>query len=164
MKKFLTLVILAIGLICPTITLVRSIQFNQNCKGYLKQTADANSVELALERLNKAINYVEANNLTSGYTSIIYRTEDENVEFWYKNLLTCKQELIECMESSQFEKTNVLMKVRESLIDQSESGTVITCPPGLSRYPNNKTFAFFNFFSLLIAFGGFCWFLLESRY
>ena len=137
MKKFLALVILAIGLVCPTITLIKSIQFNQNCKGYLKQTADANSVELALERLNKAIDYVEANNLTSGYTSIVYRTEDENIEFWYKNLLTCKQELTECIESSQFEKTNVLMKVRESLTDQSEHGTVITCPPGMSRYPNN---------------------------
>ena len=164
MKKFLALVILAIGLICPTITIVKSIQFNQGCKGYLKQTADANSIELALERLNKAIDYVEANNLTSGYTSMVYRTEDENIEFWYNNLLTCKQELTECIESSQFEKTNVLMKVRESLTDQSEHGIVITYPPGLSRYPNNKTFAFFNFFSLLIAFVGFCWFLLELRY
>ena len=164
MKKFLALVILAIGLICPTITLIKSIQFNQNCKGYLKQTADANSVELALERLNKAIDYVEANNLTSGYTSIVYRTEDENIEFWYNNLLTCKQELTECIESSQFEKTNVLMKVRESLTDQSENGTAITYPPGLSKYPNNKIFAFFNFFSLLIAFVGLCWFLLELRY
>jgi hypothetical protein len=164
MKKFLALIILAIGLIYPTITIVKLIQFNQNCTGYLKQTADANSVELALDRLNKAIDYVEANNLTSGYTSIIYRTEDENIEFWYKNLLTCKQELTECIESSQFEKTNVLMKVRESLTDQSENGTVITCPPGLSRYPNNKTFAFFNFFSLLIALFGSCWFLLEFRY
>lgn len=164
MKKFLSLLILTIGLICPTVTIVKSIQFNQNCKGYLKQTADANSVELALDRLNKAIDYVEANNLTFGYTSVIYRTEDENIEFWYKNLLTCKQELTECIESSQFEKTNVLMKVRESLTDQSEHGIVITCPPGLSRYPNNKVFAFFNFFSLLIALFGFCWFFAELRY
>lgn len=164
MKKFLALITLAIGLICPTITLIKSIQFNQNCKGYLKQTADANSVELALDRLNRAIDYVETNNLTSGYTSIIYRTEDENIEFWYNNLLTCKQELTECIESSQFEKTNVLMKVRESLTDTAEEGTVITCPSGLSRYPNNKSFAFFNFFSLLIIFVGFCWFLLELRY
>jgi hypothetical protein len=151
MKKFLALVILLVGLICPTITVIKSIQFTQNCLGYLKQTADANSVELALDRLNKAINYVEVHNLTSGYTSILYRTENENIEFWYKNLLTCKQELTECIESSQYEKTNVLMKVRESLTDQSEKGTVITCPPGLSRYPNNTIFAFFNFFSLLIA-------------
>lgn len=164
MKKFFALIILAIGLICPVVTIVKSIQFNQDCKGYLKQTADANSVELALDRLNKAIDYVEANNLTSGYTSIIYRTEDDNIGFWYKNLLTCKQELTECIESSQFEKTNVLMKVRESLTDQSEHGTVITCPSGLSRYPNNKVFAFFNFFGLLIAFIGYCWFLLERRY
>lgn len=164
MKKFLVLIVLAIGLICPTITVIKSIRFNQDCKGYLKQTADANSVELALERLNKAIDYVEANNLTSGYTSIIYRTEDENIEFWYNNLLTCKQELTECIESSQFEKTNVLMKVRESLTDQSEKGTVITCPPGLSRYPNNKMFAFVNFFSLLIILIGFYWFLFKFGY
>lgn len=161
MKKFLALVFLVIGLICPTITIVKSIQFDQNCKGYLKQAADANSVELALERISKAIDYVEVNNLTSGYTSIIYRTEDENIEFWHKNLLTCKQELTECIESSQFEKTNVLMKVRESLVDQSESGTIITVPTGLSRYPNNKIFAFFNFFSLIIAFVGICLFLLK---
>lgn len=155
MNNKLAILTIILGLICPTITIIKGIEFNQNCKGYLKQTADANSVELALDRLSRAIDYVEKNNLTSGYTSVLWKTEDENIEFWYKNLLTCRNELSECIESSQFEKTNVLMKVRESLTDIGDKGTVITVPPGLSRYPNNALLGIFNIIScILLFFGG----------
>lgn len=149
MKGF-SIFLIALGLIVPTVTVIQNIQFQQDCSGYLKQAADANSVELALERLNKAIEYIEKNKLTAGYTSILWKTEDDNVEFWYRNLKTCQQELNDAIDAPQFEKTNVLMKVRESLTDNDgEQGTVLNLPKGISRYPSNSGFALGNTISVI---------------
>ena len=54
------------SLIAPTSCIVKTIQFDQNCGGYLKQTADANTAEIALERITKAIKYIERKHLTDG--------------------------------------------------------------------------------------------------
>lgn len=127
-------VIMAIGVVIPNIT------FNQNCKGYLKQAADANTVELCKERLDKAIDYIELKGYTTGYTSVFYKTENENIGFWYTNLKACQGELAECLNNegaTQLEKSNLLLKVRETLTDQGEKGTVVTIPTGLAYYPNN---------------------------
>ena len=142
--------------IVPIICVVRGIAFNQNCGGYLNQAANANSVELALERLNIAIEYAENNDMTEGYTSVLWKTEDDNVGYWYRNLKTCQEELENCLESSQLEKTNVLLKVRESLTDVGEKGTVLNKPNGISRYPNNALFGILNWISLLMFFIGMC--------
>lgn len=72
---------------------VKSVQFNQNCGGYLKRAADANTVETAKEELSKAISYIEANNLTQGYTSVMWQTPNEDLGFWYKNLKSSETEL-----------------------------------------------------------------------
>lgn len=117
---------------------VKRIQFKQECSGYLRQAADANTPELALDRLNRAINYVEAHGMTTGYTSVLWRTEDQNVEFWYMNLKACQSELEGCLDGSQLEKSNVLMKVRESLTEDSgEHGTQLTIPSNIAYYPDN---------------------------
>lgn len=133
MKNLLIFLVFVAALITPAIVIVKNIQFKQQCSGYIKQAADANSVELAADRLQKAIDYAEANGLTSGYTSVLYKTEDENVGFWYQNLKTCLTELEEAKDATQLEKSNVLMKVRESLTDQGEDGTVLTIPDGILR-------------------------------
>ena len=91
MKKLLLgIALFVVGLIAPTVCIVKSIKFDQQCAGYLKQVADANTPEIALDRITVAIDYVDANNLTEGYTSVLWRTEDENIGFWYQNLLACK--------------------------------------------------------------------------
>lgn len=140
--------------VMPVSTIVMNVEFRQECSGYLKQAADANSVEIALNRIDKALKYMEANGLTQGYTSVFYRTEDENVGFWYQNIKACKKELASCINSTPLEKTNVLMKVRESLTDQGNNGTVLTIPSGISRYPNNALYATLTIISLIV--GVFC--------
>ena len=119
------------------------VEFKQNCTGYLKQAADANTIELAIDRLDKAIEYVESKNWTDGYTSILWKTEDENIGFWYKNLKASRIELEKALCSTQMEQTNVLMKLRETLTDNNENGTYITYPSGLWKYPHNMEFAVF---------------------
>ena len=129
------------------------VEFKQNCTGYLKQAADANTIELAIDRLDKAIEYVESKNWTDGYTSILWKTEDENIGFWYKNLKASRIELEKALCSTQMEQTNVLMKLRETLTESGEDGTYITYPCGLWKYPKNLEFAIFSWFINLLFVG-----------
>ena len=158
MKKLsvtLLITVLLAACVTPTICIVKLIKFKQECAGYLKQAADANTVDIAIDRLDKALSYIETHNLTNGYTSVVYKTEDENIGFWYTNIKACKQELEKCMESSQLEQTNVLMKVRESLTDTDQDGTVLTIPSGIYKYPDNTKFAIANTISILVMIGCF---------
>lgn len=148
MKKIIYIALFILALAVPTTLVIKSIQFTQHCEGYLKQAADASTPELALERLNYAIAYIENHGLTEGYTSILYKTEDENVGFWYKNLLECRNELQNCLNKSQLEKTNVLMKTREALTDTGETGTKLTIPTGIYKFPHNFWWATGLFLSL----------------
>ena len=153
--KCLTIIFLIVlSLITPTVTIVKSIKFDQKCGGYLKQTADANTIDLAAKRLDVAIKYAEDNHLTNGYTSVLWKTEDENIGFWYDNLIACQTELNELIDNpnaTQLEKSNVLMKVRESLTDNgAEGGTQLTVPMGISRYPKNALFGILNTISVIL--------------
>lgn len=132
--------LLALGILGAGI--VKHINLNQDCIGYLKRAADANTVETANEELSKAISYLESNNLTTGYTSVLWRTPDEDIGFWYKNLKESHRELSKVdSTTTALERTNLLMKLRETLIDNGESGDHITYPDGLSVYPNNFAWA-----------------------
>ncbi len=153
-KLVLGVLMTLMGLIVPVICIVKSIQFNQQCAGYLKQAADANTVELALERVNLALDYIERNNLTEGYTSVLWKTEDENVGYWYRNVKACQGELESCLDATPLEKSNVLMKVRESLTDNGEKGTSLTIPSGISRYPSNAAWGWARLFSYLLLLAG----------
>ena len=141
--------------VCTTILLVWAvvrivswINLDRYCIGYLKRAADANTVSLAHANLTTAIVYAQEHGLTSGYTSILYRTPDEDVGFWYGNLLEASGELGAITDqTTQLERTNVLMKLRETLLDQGDEGVSVTAPPGLSVYPHNR----FLFWLALIA-------------
>ena len=151
MKTFLiNLVIMLICLVSPVYCIINSIKFDQQCSGYIKQAADANTVELALDRLNIAIDYIEKNDLTSGYTSAVWKTEDENIGFWYDNLKACQHELQEGLNGTSLEKTNLLLKIRESLVDNHNGDVSLTMPSGISRYPNNLLWGIYNLFSMLL--------------
>ena len=139
-----------VGAFVPVVCWVMSIQFDQNCGGYLKQAADANTVELAMQRIDVAVKYIEERGLTDGYTSVLWRTENDNVGYWYRNVKACQKELAECQGGTQLEKSNVLMKVRESLTDDGEKGTQLTFPQGISRYPNNAILGVLNLVSSII--------------
>lgn len=152
-KRILMFLVGAFMFVTP---ICMNIEFNQNCGGYLKQAADANTVELALERLNLAVKYIEEKGYTSGYTSIIYKTEDENIGYWYQNIKACQKELNEALDGTQLEKSNVLMKVRESLTDNGEKGTVLTVPSGLAKYPHNLLLAILEIIGAFLVVIGFC--------
>jgi len=103
--------------------------------------------------LTKALSYLEANNLTSGYTSIFWQTPDEDIDFWYRNLKASQQELENLKSDSPLERTNVLMKLRETLLDVGEK-TKVTITDGLAVYHNNKLWALLIVVALLAGFFG----------
>lgn len=141
------------------------VTFYKHCDAYLKTAADANTIELAKKQLSKAVEYCETNRLTSGYTSIFFDTPDEDIEFWYSNLKASLNELNSVPENAtQLEKSNVLMKLRETLLDTTSDGTEVTCPDGISIYPNNTAYMIWCLLSLTIAVvSGIAW-LRENFY
>jgi len=139
-KNIISILLIALSLTIFGIRISKRIILKQNVTGYLKRAADANTIDLANEELSKVIAYLEANNLTSGYTSILWRTPDEDIGFWYTNLKASQHELQNLQSESALEKTNVLIKLRETLVDQGES-TKVTVPDGLAVFPNNKLWA-----------------------
>jgi hypothetical protein len=133
---------------------VMSISFERNVGGYLERAANANTIELAEREVRTALSSITERKLTSGYTSIIYRTPNEDIGYWYKNINAAHKELIEAQRKSQLsqlEASNVLMKLRETLLDKKEGGEIVTTPPGIVMYPHNTFFAFGFTFAALLA-------------
>jgi len=152
MKKLLAVLLLLPGLFWGTSRLVKSIIFTRNCEGYLKRAADANTVFQASKELNIAIEHMENNGLTEGYTSILYTTPDEDIEFWYNNIKSALTELQKVTEeTTSLEKSNLLMKLRETLLDASgqDGKMVVTIPEGISVYPYNILFCCLGVFSIV---------------
>jgi hypothetical protein len=151
MRVFFGIVLCMPLVILLTWRIVCSYGFSIECSGYLKRAADANTVELARLQLDIAIKYIEENNLTNGYCSIFLKQPKNDIRFWYNNLKASAEELASISQTaSQLEKTNVLMKLRETLLDHGES-TTITMPDGISIYPNNKMFFWLCITFLVIA-------------
>lgn len=134
----------------------KGITFDIDCDGHLKRAADANTVELASQELKTALTYLEQKNMMSGYTSIFYRTPDEDVGFWYTNLKASLREL-ESMkpDTTQLERSNMLIKLRETLLDHRNNGESVTGPYGISIFPNNSLYAFWGIIGFIsVIFGG----------
>lgn len=137
-----------------TVRIVKYVQFNLNCTQYLKRAADANTVERAKEELGKAIFYAEKNNLTEGVVSIFLHQPKNDVGYWYQNMIESYDELENLPEdATSLEKTNVLMKLRETLMDETESGVSVTIPNGISIYPRNVAYFWWGLLSPIFCLG-----------
>lgn len=158
--------VMILSLFCFVLPIRNAIFFKIDVKDYLKRSADASSVEIAQIELSKAIKACEEKGYTDGYTSIFYRTPDEDVSFWYNNLVAANEDLKLAVAQkdslSRLEESNVLMKLREVLTDNGDSGTKITVPRGLCHYPNNGLIAILFFSGTCLFFGGFLWLIIES--
>ena len=137
-----------------TVRIVKRVQFDTNCEQYLKRAADANTVETAKGELAKAISYAEENNLTEGVVSIFLHQPKNDVGYWYNNMKEAYAELENLPEdATSLEKTNVLMKLRETLTDEKESGVSVTVPDGISIYPSNVSYFWWGLLSSIFCFG-----------
>lgn len=155
-KNFMVLAIIATMVFgaWSIVRIVKSVQFSTNCTQYLKRAADANTVELAKEELAQVISYAEENNLTEGVVSIFLHQPKNDVGYWYKNITESYAELENISENAtSLEKTNSLMKLRETLTDEEESGVSVTIPDGISIYPNNVLYFLWGLLSVIFCIG-----------
>lgn len=135
MKKTLLIMLALIMFAMPflpwTYSIIKGVQFNANCGEYLKMAADANSIDIAEKHLSTAISYLETNNLTSGYTKIFIYRPTNDIGMWYENLKTAQTQLREMQNSeyTELEQSNMLMKLRETILDDN---SVLTHPEGIS--------------------------------
>lgn len=142
MKTIIAVILTILAVTIFGTATIKTIQFKQNAGGYLERAANANTIELAQQELGRAITYLEENDLTRGYTSILWRTPDEDIGYWYNNLKTAQAELGALPgTSSSLEKSNMLIKLRETLTDEGKNGTKVIIPDGISRYPSNGMWA-----------------------
>ncbi len=149
MRKFAGYLFLALFLGLLIFRIYSSITLKQEVTGHLKRAAGSNSIELASAELKTALDYIEKNNLTNGYTSVVYKIPSEDIGFWYQNLKASALELEKTKDSPSLEKTNLLLKLRETLLDAGDKGSRITYPEGLAIYPYNKQFTVLFLISLL---------------
>lgn len=128
------------------------IRYDMDCGGNLKRAADANTVQMAAKELDVVLAYLEKNGMTDGYTSVLWRTPAEDVAFWYNNIRSAREELNKVTDqTSQLERTNVLMKLRETLLDNGDKGMSVTDPSGISIFPHNTIWMFFGILSLVVS-------------
>lgn len=133
---------------------IQHINFKQNCSGYLKRAADANTIELAAEQLQISLKYLEDKNLTSGKTNIFYYTPNCDIGFWYTNLKESHKELVNLPKSADnLTVSNQLMKLRETILDDHGEGYAITSPPNIEYYPNQVTWCILQWLAALTSVG-----------
>lgn len=159
-KMTISIVLMLVSMVIFGFRIVKKVELKQNVSGYLKRAADANTIDLAHQELTKAITFLEANEMTSGYTSILWQTPDEDISFWYQNLKASQTELANLKSDSALERTNVLIKLRETLLDTGEK-TRVTVPKGLSVYPNNKVWALLMLVAIICGTAGFAMWAFE---
>jgi hypothetical protein len=110
--------------------------------GYLKNAADANTIDLASRELGKAVRAIESKGWTKGHSHAFYFTRECDIGYWYENLKSAHTELAEFKNSSQEasrEEINTqLIKLRETLLDDSSEGVTVTVPPNMCYYPNQS--------------------------
>jgi len=131
------------------------IDYDRTVGGYLKRAADANTVEMAKTELDKAIKAIEERKWTAGSTHLLWSSPEVDVGFWYQNIKTAEEELARVPESTTpLERTNILMKLRETLLDHGSSGDTVTSPDGVSIFPNNVFYAVWCCLAIVAAIGG----------
>jgi hypothetical protein len=137
------------------VRIVLYILFGIYCGGHMERAGHANSIELARQEMAAVVKYAEEKGLTEGYTSILYRTPDADVGFWYNNMKTSLNELQNVKaDASDLEKSNILIKLRETVCAHGKSDEHIVVPAGISVFPNNVIFCFWGVLSGIVAIGG----------
>lgn len=130
-------IVLFVGLITGEIIL--NIQYDRKITNELQLASNTSTVEIAIEKMDIALEEIEKRGLTEGYTSIFYQTPDEDIGYWYRNLKAASDELKKITpEDNQLLKSNMLLKLREVILSSNKDGSYVKQPSGIHKFPYNK--------------------------
>ncbi|HEY1806062.1 MAG TPA: hypothetical protein VGG45_16430 [Terracidiphilus sp.] len=154
MKFLLSAISLLAFLAWAAARIALGIQFNIGCNDYISQAASSPDPSIAAQRLDAAISYADAHNLTSGNTGIFFTFPKNDVGFWYKRL-TDSRAILRALPpgDAPLEVSNTLMRVRETLVEGGKDGDAVVSPSGISAFPDNAAFFWWgavSFFALLL--------------
>lgn len=152
MKKTLGILLILPFLVWGGVRLWKAeITFKVEAGGYMLNAANANTVELARTQMEAVVKYIEHHRLRPGFTSVIYNTPDEDVGFWMSNMKLSLDELKQISpNATSLEKSNVLIKLRETLTHKTKDGGEISVPAGISIYPYNLAFMIWGVLSFIL--------------
>lgn len=151
MKKTFGVILLIPFLVWFGVRIYNNIMFTRDIGGYMLNAASANSIDLAQQEMSKVVGGIEDRKFKPGFTSVIYNTPDEDVGFWISNMRSSLDELKHVRpETTSLERSNILIKLRESLTHKTKGNGKITIPEGISVYPNNVNFFWWGIFSLVL--------------
>ncbi len=137
------------------------VTFSVECGGHIVNAANANTIDLARQEMEEVVKYINDHRVQPGFTSVVYNTPDEDVGFWVSNMRASLEELKQIKpDATSLEKSNVLIKLRETLTHKASGGAAISVPEGISIYPNNMAFMIWGWFSLVLLVAGVVLFLL----
>lgn len=130
-------------------------RFGIDCEQYLTQASNASTVEVAKDRLDRAIGYLEGNGMTRGNTGVIIQTPAKDVGYWYANLVSAREELDDpTIADSSISQTNMLMKLREVLTDNGSQGSHLVLPGPVYYVPNRAAWYWTGWIVFLLAIPG----------
>lgn len=124
-----------------------SNKFYKGCRSHIEEAKKLNDLDLSISELDKAIDFLEKEKLTNGYTSVFDPDSDDNLERLYRDLkksrhLLSSRELMSEKNLKEFLKDNAYYRI-EFPISQ-----------GIEIYPYNKLYFIFAIISAFMAFLG----------
>lgn len=127
----------SVGVIVIVLAVIASLTFDKNFSNSLERASNAATVEVANKELNKAILYLEENQLTTGSTHVLYATPTTDIEYFYNNLKASSDELTKVSgdKGTQLDKSNALLRFHEVVLTSTGA---IDMPDNLDIYPNQR--------------------------
>lgn len=128
--------------------IVKNQEFDNNATYYIDGASKAKDIKSACEQINIANDYLVNNGLTSGYTSIISRTPDEDLFVFYQDI--DKKMKYFCLTKDYTDESYIILY--QKYVDMREMKPHdISVPPGISIYPYNLLYLIWMFVSIVMA-------------
>ena len=119
-----------ITIMCIASAIISTIYFRVKCEIPLRKAALAETLPEAKVNLDKAIQFVEQNWLTTGYSSLFFKDDEYNITKWYATLKSAQSE-IDILYVKGYDKVEELDALIALLIK-------------LTNIPENKQCIFLN--------------------
>lgn len=147
------------ALTCLGMRVHQALDFNTQYDDYMRAAVKEEDPKKSVVKAEQALAYLEAKELTSGRTAILYNSPDTDVGDWYSVVSTA----VEDFKKSDGKNKDALKKAVWGSSDADVDTKPLPTPTGISIHPNNRRFVLWGWGSLIaaLALGG-CSFLVRN--